>query len=183
MPSLRGKLLVASPALTDPNFNRAVVLVAEHTDDGALGLVLNRPSTGTVREIVPALEELVDDEALLYIGGPVQREGVMLLAEFEQPADSARIIFAEVGFLAAGPDDDEAALSAAIRDLRVFAGHSGWGPGQLEAELGREDWIVEDAQPDDVFFEDPAELWSSVLARKGGNFALIARMPVDPSVN
>jgi len=180
MSSLRGQLLIASPALVDPNFHRTVVLVAEHNDEGALGLVLNRPSEAAVSDVAPALTAFVDGDETIHLGGPVERSGVMLLAEFDDPAQAARVVFDEVGFLAAGPDAGEA---PATRRVRVFAGHSGWGAGQLEAELEREDWILESALRSDVFSDAPRSLWNSVLARKGGSFALVARMPPDPSMN
>ncbi len=181
--SLRGHLLVASPALLDPNFARTVVLIAEHGEDGALGVVLNRPSEAAVVATVPALADLVvDDDEPIYFGGPVQPSGVLLLAEFEQLDDSARIIFEDIGFLVAGVEEDE--QRPETRRVRVFAGHSGWGPGQLEAEIEREDWIIETAQREDVFGLDPGEeLWGRVLERKGGQFSLLARMPADPSMN
>jgi putative transcriptional regulator len=179
--SLRGQLLVASPTLVDPNFHRTVVLIAEHTDEGALGFVLNRPSEASVDDVVPALDSFVDGAEAIHFGGPVERSGVVLLAEFDDPTDAARLVFGDVGFLAADPENDD--VDAATRRVRVFAGHSGWGPGQLEAELERDDWIVAAAEPDDIFCEDPGELWSLVLARKGGQYSLLARMPPDPSMN
>jgi putative transcriptional regulator len=179
--SLRGQLLVASPALVDPNFHRTVVLIAEHTDEGALGFVLNRPSEAAVTDVVPVLDPVVDGDETIHLGGPVERSGVVLLAEFDDPSDAARLVFADVGFLAAEVEGDDE--PPATRRVRVFAGHSGWGPGQLEAEVDRDDWIVEPALPNDVFCEQPERLWSAVLARKGGQFALIARMPLDPSMN
>lgn len=181
MDSLKGKLLLASPALEDPNFARTVVLIAEHNEDGAMGLVLNRPATTTVSESAPELEELVDAQEPIYIGGPVQPSAVIVLASFEQPDAAGLLVNEEVGFLSA--EADFATSRAATRELRVFAGHAGWGPGQLDEELDREDWIVEPPLPQELFSEDAEELWSDVLTRKGGAFALVARMPLDPSVN
>ncbi len=185
MDSARGQLLIAGPTLLDPNFWRTVVLVVEHTDDGALGLVLNRPSETTVAEAVGEavgqLEELVDPADQLYVGGPVQPSAVIVLAEFEDPTDAALIAFDDIGVLAAGPEPEE--TGPGVRAARAFVGHSGWGPGQLDAELERGDWILEPAQRADAFAEEPGELWSEVLTRKGGSYALIARMPPDPSVN
>jgi putative transcriptional regulator len=181
MDSVRGQLLIAGPSLLDPNFWRTVVLVVEHTDDGALGLVLNRPSETTVGEAVSQLEELVDPDDQLFIGGPVQPSAVIVLAEFEDPGDAALIAFADIGVLAAGASLEDA--GADVRSGRAFVGHSGWGPGQLDAELERGDWILEAARRDDAFSVDPDALWAQVLTRKGGSYALIARMPPDPSVN
>lgn len=181
MSSLRGQLLIASPALIDPNFARTVVLIAEHNEDGALGVVLNRRTPATISDAVPPLESVVGGEEHIHVGGPVSQEGVLLLAEFEDREESLRLVFGNVGFLAAEADDE--ALAPKVNRVRAFAGHSGWGPDQLEAELAREDWVIDEATTDDVFTKDPEALWSGVLERKGGQFALLARMPPDPSVN
>ena len=181
MDTARGQLLIAGPSLLDPNFWRTVVLVIEHTEEGALGLVLNRPSETTVGEAVAQLEELVDLDDQLFIGGPVQPSSVIVLGEFEDPGDAALLAFDDVGVLAAGSSPEEAL--GGLRAGRAFVGHAGWGPGQLDDEIERGDWILEPARLQDAFSEDPQSLWSSVLTRKGGNYALIARMPPDPSVN
>jgi putative transcriptional regulator len=181
MDSIRGQLLIAGPTLLDPNFWRTVVLVVEHTDDGALGLVLNRPSETTIAEAVPQLEELVDADQRVYVGGPVQPSSVIVLAEFEDPTDAALIAFDDIGVLGTGPSLEETA--AGVRRSRAFVGHAGWGPGQLDEELERGDWILERAAREDAFSEEPDEQWPMVLTRKGGRYALIARMPPDPSVN
>lgn len=181
MDSARGQLLIAGPSLSDPNFWRTVVLIVEHSDEGALGLVLNRPSESKVAEAVPQLSALVDGDSDVLLGGPVGQSAVIVLAEFADPEDAALIAFENVGVLAGnGPDD---ALGVDVRSARVFAGHAGWGPGQLDGELERGDWILEPARHCDAFAEDPTELWSQVLQRKGGSYALIARMPEDPSLN
>jgi putative transcriptional regulator len=179
--SLKGKLLVALPTLVDPNFARTVVLIAEHTDEGAMGLVLNRPSEALVDESVEELGDVVSAGAPVFIGGPVQMESVMVLAEFDEPTQAAAIVLEDIGFLPAEADLTE--LSGRTRRARVFAGHSGWGPGQLDEELADGSWIVADAEPGDAFYDDADGLWTAVLDRKGGPFALLARMPEDPSVN
>ncbi len=173
--------MIAGPGLVDPNFWRTVVLVVEHTEEGALGLVLNRPSETTVGEAVPQLEELVDPDEPLYVGGPVQPASVIVLAEFEDAGDAALLAFGDVGVL--GTDGPPETQGAGVRAARAFVGHSGWGPGQLDDELDRGDWILEPALRGDAFAADPGELWSEVLIRKGGSYALVARMPPDPSVN
>jgi len=167
--------------LRDPNFWRTVVLVVEHSEEGALGLVLNRPSESKVSEAVPQLAMLVDGDDEVLVGGPVGQSAVIVLADFENPRDAAMIAFESVGVLSSGTPRDE--LGNGLRQARVFAGHSGWGPGQLDGELERGDWILEPAQHGDAFAEDPSDLWSEVLSRKGGSYALIARMPADPSMN
>jgi putative transcriptional regulator len=179
--SLRGQLLIASPALLDPNFARTVVLVVEHNDEGAMGIVLTRPSEAPVAEAVPPLEDLVDESELVFVGGPVEPAAVVVLAEFDDTDAAAAIVFGDLGFLRA--DAEPEILGTAARRFRVFAGYAGWGAGQLEAELALPSWIVEPPQLEDVFTDDPESLWSAVLRRKGGQFALIATMPPDPSMN
>ena len=178
--SLRGSLLIASPALADPNFARSVVLLTEHGEEGAMGVVLNRPSETAVEDVAPELADLAGEEPV-FIGGPVQPQALVVLAEFDDPGAAAWIVVADVGFVAA--DTAEEVLERAIRRGRVYAGYSGWGAGQLEGELAEEAWIVEPPMPAELFPDDPEALWQHVLARKGGQFALIARMPDDPSVN
>jgi putative transcriptional regulator len=182
MDSLRGQLLVAGPRLIDPNFWRTVVLIVEHSDEGAFGLVLNRPSETTVGEAVPELETLVDPDEPLFIGGPVQPSSVITLARFSDVSDAAVQAFEDVGVLGTGgPPLDE--LAERVTSTRAFVGHSGWGPGQLDSEVESGDWITEIARPDDAFSDSPLELWTGVLTRKGGSYALVARMPLDPSSN
>ncbi len=180
METLQGQLLIASPALLDPNFRRTVVLVTEHTDEGAAGLVLNRPSPAEVAELVPQLEPLVEDGEPVWLGGPVQQDAVLVLGEFVDPDDAAVPLFGALGFPSLDEPDD---VVPATTRRRVFAGYAGWGAGQLEDELEREDWIVEPALADDAFTETPDALWSDVLRRKGGVYELVARIPEDPSVN
>jgi len=178
--SLRGKLLVASPALVDPNFARTVVFITEHNDEGAMGIVLNRPSDSSVESVVPELAEIAGGEPI-YVGGPVQPEALVLLAEFSDLDAAAWIVVADVGLASADVGLED--LAAAVRRGRVYAGYSGWGPGQLEAEMEIDSWIVEPPLPAELFPDDPLTLWSDVLARKGGQYALVARMPADPSMN
>ncbi len=181
MESVRGQLLIAGPGLLDPNFWRTVVLVVEHSEEGALGLVLNRPSETTVSDASSELDELVDPDELLFIGGPVQPSAVIVLAQFEDPGDAALMAFDDVGVVGAGSSHEE--LGAGVLTSRAFVGHAGWGPGQLDAELERDDWILEQARLEDAFSTEPRDLWPTVLTRKGGSYALVARMPADPSSN
>jgi len=179
--SLKGQLLLASPALFDPNFRRTVVLVTEHNEEGAAGLVLNRRSDTAVADAVPALAPLVEDEERVYVGGPVQQEAVLCLAEFDDPEDAAMLVVDDVGFVPG--DGDFGLLAGGTRRARVFAGYAGWGPGQLEAELEASSWIVEDSASADLFADAEADLWGSILRAKGGVYRLLALMPVDPSTN
>lgn len=181
IPSLRGQLLIAGATLPDPNFSRTVVLVCEHAEDGALGIVLNRPGELAVEEAAPELVAIAGDDAVIDSGGPVQPEALLVLAEFDDPLLAGLPIVGDVGLIGDGHTIEE--LAPAIRRARVFAGYAGWGPGQLDAELARDDWFVAPAGVDDIFNPDADELWARVLSRKGAHYALVARMPVDPRVN
>jgi putative transcriptional regulator len=173
--SLKGSLLVATPALVDPNFRRTVVLVAEHGEAGAMGVVLNRPSETAVAEAIPELVSFAGDEEPVFVGGPVAVDSLLALAEVEEPDETLELVVGAVGFV---QDLEVPSLRG-----RVFVGYAGWSPGQIEAELDEESWIVVPAEPDDVFSDDPDELWSSVLRRQGGPLALLSSMPPDPSLN
>ncbi len=180
MDSVRGQLLIAGPRLRDPNFWRTVVLVVEHSEAGALGLILNRPSESSAVDVVPELDEVLEPDVSVLIGGPVAPESVIVLAEFEDPADAAVISFGRIGVVGV---QSSPGVQAGLRSRRAFAGHAGWGPGQLDDELERGDWILEPARSEDAFGLEPEALWSRVLARKGGSYGLLARMPDDPSLN
>ncbi|MEZ0283708.1 MAG: YqgE/AlgH family protein, partial [Thermoleophilia bacterium] len=176
------RLLVASPSLSDPNFRRAVVLLLEHSDEGALGLVLNRPTPLVAREALPGtLAESMPDDERVYQGGPVQPEAVIVLADFTDTTLAASVAFDRVGIV--DPDADASRLGGAVRAIRAYGGYAGWGEGQLEQEIAEEAWIDASPASEDVFGDDPDGLWSRVLERKGGAWRLIARMPENPSVN
>lgn len=178
--SLGGSLLVAGPALWDPNFRRTVVLVGHHDDDGAVGVVLNRASEIEVAIAAPPLAALVGQGERLFIGGPVQPQSAVVVADFEHPERAEVVAFGSIGFL---PDETDAAEVGELRRARVFAGYAGWGAGQLERELEEGGWILEPARPEDVFTEEPDQLWSDIVRRKGPEYRLISTMPLDPSAN
>jgi len=180
--SLRGKLILAGPMLKDPNFDRTVVFITEHTEEGAMGLVLNRPSETTVGEAVPDLTWVAGEEDTVYVGGPVAPNGVIVLAEWLDPSQAVVLVDDDRGFVP-GDAEDQDALATAIVRARVYAGHAGWGPGQLEEELAEEAWIVEAPRREELFSEDADALWPAVLRRMGREFALLSTMPPDPSLN
>lgn len=180
MESLRGHLLISSGGLYDPNFRHTVVLVGEHSVDGALGVVLNRALDVTVGEVFPPLGKLVAPDDSLFQGGPVQPQSPVLLAELTDPALADILVFGSVGFLVG---DVPEGIHTSILRARVFAGYSGWGPGQLEGEMEVDSWITDPARVDDVFTDNPELLWSRVLERKGPEFRRLSRMPYDPSMN
>ncbi|MGA2469960.1 MAG: YqgE/AlgH family protein [Solirubrobacteraceae bacterium] len=181
MDSLQGKLLIAAPSLSDPNFARTVVLIAAHGEEGALGLVLNRPLHTPLAALAPGLGQLVEPGAVLHAGGPVAPDSAIVLADFADPSLAALLIFGDIGLPAA--HCELADLQTGVRRARVFAGHSGWAPGQLDAELEQEAWFIGQLAPDELWAADSTLLWSTTLSRKGGAFALLARMPIDPSLN
>ena len=181
MESLRGQLLIAGPSLNDPNFRRSVILVGEHGAEGAMGVILNRPSPVSVANAVPPLADLVDDTELVHIGGPVQPQAIVVLGDFRDPGEASALVLDSIGFL---PGEIETAADVgSLARARVFAGYAGWGPEQLEGEIAEGSWVLEQALADDVFTEEPEALWSAVLRRKGGAFAVLALMPPDPSQN
>jgi putative transcriptional regulator len=129
---------------------------------------------------VPELADLVEPGHVVSIGGPVQNQAVVVLAEWDDLDVAGAVVFDDVGLMASEAEADE--VAAATRRVRVFAGYAGWGGGQLEAELEEPSWVTEPASVDDVF-EVHGDLWAAVLRRKGGAFKLVATMPEDPSLN
>ncbi len=174
MESLRGHLLIAAPSLFD-YFRRAVILVIDHGEEGAMGVILNRESETEVADAVPSLAPLVDVEETLRVGGPVSPDSVVAIGEFHDPAEAGRQISGDLGVL------DPERGDVGLHRVRIYAGYAGWAPDQLEEELRQDAWIVEPAEPDDVFRDE--DLWPLVLRRKGGPYKLMAGMPADPSLN
>ncbi len=181
-----GSLLVAAPGLLDPNFRRAVVYLIEHRTQGSLGVVLNRPSEVTVRDVLPAWAPLSSAPPAVFVGGPVESETALCLAAVRTGHDPTGVD----GLVAVrGPvalvdlDRDPGPLAPVLRGLRVFAGYSGWDSGQLAGEIRRGDWIVVPALPDDVFTRRDAGLWGHVLRRQGIPLSLLATYPADVRQN
>ena len=180
MESLRGRLLISGGGLFDANFRHTVVLVGEHNADGALGVVLNRALDHTVEETLQTMSDLVPAGEALFRGGPVQPASPVLLAELTDPHLVDVPVFGSVGFFVG---EFSADIKPSIVRARVFAGYSGWAPGQLEAEMAAQTWIIELAREEDVFTDAPDLLWSRVLQRKGPEYRQLSRMPYDPSMN
>jgi len=178
--SLKGQLLISGGGLYDPNFRHTVVLIGAHDANGAVGVVLNRPLEVTVHQAIPALAELTGPDDALFQGGPVAPDQAVLLIEALNPGIPDVPVFGAVGFMTGEVSAD---VRSAVRRARVFLGHSGWGPGQLESELEADAWIVEPARADDVFTAEPSALWRFVLERKGHPFSNLARIPFDPRAN
>lgn len=163
---LTGRLLVALPTLTDPNFHRTVVYVLEHEPvSGALGVIVNRPSWMEVSEHLPELSDVVVPPAVVFIGGPVQREIALTVVRDD---GGGPVLIEE-------PD--------ASRPCRVFSGYAGWGVGQLEGEIAEGSWHVAEPEPDDVFCPHPETLWSDVWSRQSGRLRMLATFPADLRAN
>lgn len=176
-----GRLLVALPVLDDPNFARSVVFVIEHDEDGALGLVLNRPTSTPIEEILEGWSLLAAEPANLYGGGPVEPQAVVGLAIADERATAGIAISGRIRTV--DPTDDPLALSVEVERARIFAGYAGWAPGQLEDELAQQAWLVVDAEPEDVVSDRPDELWHTVMGRQPGAARLMATFPDDPRLN
>ncbi|MEV0262223.1 YqgE/AlgH family protein [Streptomyces sp. NPDC050617] len=192
--SLTGRLLVATPALADPNFDRAVVLLLDHDEEGSLGVVLNRPTPVGVGDILESWAELAGEPGVVFQGGPVSLDSALGVAvvpgEGQEQGAAAVLGDGPVGWRrvhgAIGLVDLEAPpelLAAALGSLRIFAGYAGWGPGQLEDELAEGAWYVVESEPGDVSSPDPERLWRSVLRRQRNELAMVATYPDDPSLN
>ena len=180
---LKGRLLVASPTMQDPNFDRTVVLVLEHNAEGALGVVLNRPTETALGGALPAWGPLAADPPVVFVGGPVAPDAAIGLARAVPAGDGDgwAPLFDGYGTVDLGREPD--AVEARVDGVRVFAGYAGWGPGQLEGELAAGGWVVVDAAADDPLCVDPGRLWEAVLRRQGGTTAWLANCPPNPSAN
>ena len=178
---LRGRLLVATPPLVDPNFDRTVVLVLEHGEEGAIGVVLNRPSGTGLNDTLPVWEAHAAAPAVVFVGGPVQPDALIALARGKPQTRGWVSIFEDLGTIDLGepPSDERPAPDM----MRVFVGYAGWSAGQLEAELDAGAWFVVDADPADPFAPRPDRLWREVLQRQRSRVRIFAFCPEDPSVN
>ena len=192
--SLVGRLLVATPALADPNFSRTVVLLLDHDKEGALGVVLNRPTSVGVGDILEPWADLAGEPGVVFQGGPVSRDAALAVGVVPgEPRGNGRSGDLGDGPLgwrrvhgAIGLVDLEAPpglLAAELGALRIFAGYAGWGPGQLERELGEGAWYVVESEPGDISSPTPERLWRAVLRRQRSELAMVATYPDDPSLN
>lgn len=183
---MRGRLLVATPDLLDPNFTRTVLLVLEHSAEGAVGVVLNRPSETPLDEGMPGWALLAATPTRVFVGGPVEPDAAIGLGRVPsgRPGTSDQRpepLFGEVCSVDLGSDpmlsvDD-------VEVVRVFAGYAGWGPGQLDDEVAADGWFVVDRDDGDVFTSAPDTLWRDVLRRQPGPLRLLSTYPDDPTMN
>lgn len=180
---LRGRLLVATPGIGDPNFAGTVVLLLEHSEDGAMGVVLNRPSDIHVAEHLPGWTEVVVSPPVVFVGGPVAPNAALCLARVDADLEDGGFdpLLGQVGTVDLTADPENAVPGVAA--VRIFAGYAGWAPRQLEAEIADGGWFVVDADPADALSPLPETLWRDVLRRQAGTVALFADYPPDPSMN
>jgi len=181
--STRHHLLLSVPDLGDENFDRAVVFMVEHNQEGAMGLMLNRPSSTTVGEHLDSLPADVCAPSVFFVGGPVEVGGIVALGlrSLAGELHNAEVVSGPI--VAVEADSLINGDVAGVDSVRLFTGYSGWGPGQLEYELGQGVWHIAEALPDDVFCGDPGALWRSVMRRQGGRLSSIGLYPDDPAVN
>lgn len=182
--ALKGSLLVATPLLREPTFARTVVAVLEHrADQGAFGVVLNRPLELPVAEVVPGVADLLTPPATLFQGGPVSPSTAIGLGTVPAGAEPEGWTYVIPPLVTVDLDHDPALLAASLRTLRIFAGYAGWAAGQLEGEIAEGAWYVVDPLPHDAFSDEPARLWSAVLRRQGWPLSAVAVCPLDPTLN
>ena len=180
----KGRLLLATPPLEDPNFDRTVIYVLEHHDEGALGLVLNRPMDERLGEPLDAWVELQSQPSQIFAGGPVEPEALIALARTTgQVDDEEHLAPLNADIASADLSADPVLMQGSITELRVFRGYAGWGPGQLDGEIEAGAWMVLDTEPSDLFTDHPDELWRSVLRRQPGRLAWLASAPDDLADN
>ena len=178
----KGRLLISEPFLPDPNFERTVVLLCEHSVDGSFGFVLNKPSTIKVNEV---MEDFGSLESMVFVGGPVQQDTLHFIHRnitIENATEIADNIFWGGDFETLITLYDTKQLGSG--DIRFFLGYSGWGPGQLESELEQESWIVCDYVNNQLLFDtEPEKLWRKALDSMGGRFSMYSNYPTDPRMN
>jgi putative transcriptional regulator len=178
-----GQLLVATAAIGDSNFERTVVLLLDHDADGALGLVLNRPSQVSARDVLPGWSDLTVSPGVVFAGGPVEQEGIIGLGRRRrhEPDGPFQVTVGTIGVIDLSAEPLDAV--GAVEGIRLFAGYASWGPAQLESELMVSAWWIVDADPADPLTDDPEELWAAVLARQPEPLRRWSTLPIDPSWN
>jgi len=180
-----GKLLVATPRTTGEIFRRSVVLVLQHDEDGAQGVVLNRPMSAPISSVLPHWQDYVTDPANVFQGGPVALDSALGLVtvpgdKVEEPM-GVRLLFGGIGLV--DLDIPPIVVMPEVAGLRIFAGYAGWSAGQLDQEVRAGGWYVVEAEARDAFTPEPETLWSTVLRRQRGHLAFVASFPDDPTMN
>ncbi len=176
----RGRLLVATPQLEDPNFRRSVVLLLDHGEEGSLGVILNRPSEVPAERILPGWTESGGSTPRVFSGGPVQTNSLIALAPTSAIWRASTPITEQIALL-----DLEEDLEISAEDLGkvcLYLGYSGWSSGQLQAELEEGAWWTFESDPADLF-SDPSQSWTSVLSRQNSAARLVAFHPDHSYLN
>ena len=184
-PQTKGRLLLATPPLEDPNFDRTVIYVLEHHEDGAIGLVLNRPSDEALEAPLDRWIDLQTAPSSVFTGGPVETNAMIGMATTKVLVDEPIEHITPISGLIASTDlsADPALVAAHVDTVRVFRGYAGWSAGQLNIEIEQGAWLVLDAEIQDVFSDRPEELWHTVLKRQPGRLSWLALAPDDLSLN
>jgi putative transcriptional regulator len=180
--SLQGLLLLATPAIEEPVFRRTVILVLEHNPEGAVGLVLNRPSPLPIDAAVKKWSWLACHPAVVFTGGPVDPDSAIALARIRpEVVTEIPLLVGRIGIVDLAKDPEQTGKDIAA--LRIFGGYAGWGAGQLENEMYDDAWWVVDPVADDLLTRTPNTLWQAVLARQRNKLAWFAHYPEDPEMN
>ncbi len=188
--SLTGRLLVAAPTLRGSTFERSVVLMLSHDEDGALGVMVNKPTDVLVRDVLPGWLPVVSEPGVVFHGGPVSLDsalGLVTVDDGDGDGDDGddplgvRRVTGRLGVV--DLDTPAEIIEPVVTSMRVFAGYAGWGADQLDAEIDEGSWYVVDAEPPDAFRADVDDMWQAVLRRQSGKLALLATFPADPSLN
>ncbi len=180
----KGILLIATPALKDPNFRQSVILLCEHSEQGALGVVVNRPTEINITEVLPQVPILEGQQHRVFTGGPVQKNSLLILYRVpEEPSDTHHVV--DGVYLGGNVETLERILEqpSTNESFRAFMGYSGWAPGQLENEMNSGSWLTMPADPVFVFEKDPSLLWHDIIQSLDESFKIYIDMPVDPSLN
>lgn len=180
----KGKILISEPFLNDPNFKRTIILLSEHTEEGSVGFVLNKPTEYKINQLIDDFPEF---DAQVYYGGPVQLNTLQFLYrnEVDNIIDGSLEILP--GLYLGGSFDILRTLIEAGKvkpaDFRFFLGYSGWGEDQIKDELELNSWILTETSIDNIFSEEPDKLWREILKKMGKKFAILASFPDNPSMN
>ncbi|MGV7229344.1 MAG: YqgE/AlgH family protein [Nitrospirales bacterium] len=180
----KGVVLIATPALRDPNFCQAVILLCEYGPEGALGVVLNRPTEMNITEVLPHMPVLEGQSHRVFSGGPVQKDSLLVLYHLNEEVEDTHAVLDGV-YLGGNTETLKRILEVPAEEesFRAYMGYSGWGPGQLENEMKSGSWLIMPAQPKIVFEDQASGLWADVLQTFGDEYRMYAHMPIDPSLN
>ena len=177
-----GRLLIADRGMRDPRFAKSVILLIRYEEKGALGLIVNKPSDVKLADLLPDAEELKDRDDPVYVGGPVARDGMMLMLRSEEPPGEANHVLADI-YVSPSRDLLDRLVAEGDRRFRTYVGYAGWAPGQLEGELKRGDWHVLPSDPEMVFAAEPESVWDELIKQTEVLFAGLRQPQPDRLVD